>query len=90
MSTSSVVVPEQMTKVSNTTGADIDLWIEPLGDRLPMRRGETFEIISTHELGREVEIELGEDSIRVHGWIKRISSISPGGRRTPLWELPTA
>jgi len=85
---SSVLLPEQTTKVSNTTGSDIEMWIEPLGDRVPMRRGETFEIISTHELGREVEIELGKDSIRVHGWIKHISSVSPTGARKRLWELP--
>lgn len=89
MTASSLTASEQTTMVSNTTGADIELWIEPLGDRLPMPRGETFEIISTNELGREVEIELSEDAIRVHGWIKRISSISPAGRRTQLWELPS-
>jgi hypothetical protein len=90
MAATTVTLSEQTTKVSNTTGSDIDLWIEPLGDRLAMPRGETFEIISTHELGREVEIEFAEDAIRVHGWIKRISSISPTGGRKPLWETPSA
>jgi hypothetical protein len=75
-------------KVSNTTGADIDFWIEPLGDRLPMPIGETFEIIASQDLGHEVEIEVTADAIRVHGWVKRISSISSTGQRKLLWELP--
>ena len=90
MVASAVIASEQTTKVSNTTGSDIDLWIEPLGDRLSMPRGETFEIISTHEPGREVEIEFAEDAIRVHGWIKRIFSISSTGGRKQLWEPPSA
>jgi hypothetical protein len=89
MATSDVIT-EQMTKVSNTTDSDIELWIEPLGDSVPMRCGETFEIISTSELGREVEIEFGKDSIRVHGWIKQISSVTPTGSRKRLWALPSA
>lgn len=77
-------------KLRNTTAADIDLWIEPLGDRLPMPTGETFEIVATGDLGHEVEIELGDDAIRVHGWIKRISSISSTGQRRRVWELPSS
>jgi hypothetical protein len=88
MTASSAIASEQTMKVSNTTGSNIDLWIEPLGDRLPMQRGDTFEIIASSELGHEVEIEFGEDAIRVHGWIKRVSSISPSGGRTQLWGLP--
>lgn len=88
MATSSVLVSEQTMKVSNTTGSNIDFWIEPLGDRLPMQCGDTFEIIASSELGREVEIEFGEDAIRVHGWIKRISCVLPSGGRTQLWGLP--
>jgi hypothetical protein len=80
---------EQTVKVSNTTGVDIDLWIEPIGDRLPMPKGQTFEIVSTQDLGHEVEIELVEDAIRLHGWVRRISSISATGQRTKLWELPS-
>jgi hypothetical protein len=77
-------------KVSNTTGADIQLWIEPLGDCLPMPKGETFEIVATGELGHQVEIEVTEDAIRVHGWIKCVSSVASTGQRKRLWELPSA
>jgi hypothetical protein len=87
METTSTLADQTM-KVSNATGADIDLWIEPLGDRVPMRSGATFEIIAGYDLGHEVEIELMDDAIRVHGWIKRVSSISATGERNRLWELP--
>jgi hypothetical protein len=90
MTTSSTLVSDQAMKVSNTTGADIDFWIEPLGDRVSMRKGETFEIIAGHELDHEVEIEVTVDAIRVHGWIKRIYSVSSTGQRVALWELPGA
>jgi hypothetical protein len=90
MTTFSTIVSEQVMKVSNTTEADIDLWIEPLGDRIAMPKGETFEIVASHDLDHEVEIEVTAEAIRVHGWIKRVSSISSTGQRVALWELPVA
>ena len=86
----SMLASEQAMKVSNTTGGDIDLWIEPFGDRLPMAKGETVEIVATQELGHEVEIELSDDAIRVYGWIKRVSAVSSTGARTLLWQLPSS
>jgi hypothetical protein len=88
MNATSTLAADQIVKVSNTRGAQIDFWIEPLGDSIPMPIGATFEIIVGHELGHEVEIELLDDSIRVHGWIKSVSSLSPSGQPRLLWELP--
>lgn len=89
MEATSTLASDQVMKVSNTTGAQIDFWIEPLGDSLPMPKGETFEIVATRDLGHDVEIEIAADAIRVYGWIKRISTVAPGGGRTPLWTLPS-
>lgn len=74
-------------KISNTTGADIDLRIEPLGDRLSMPRGDTFEIMAANDSEHEVEIEFRQDAVVVHGWVKRIHSISTSGERTALWPI---
>lgn len=80
-----MLAEEQIVRVSNTTGTDIDLWIEPLGDRLLMPKDGTFEIMAASDLEHEVEIEFRQDAVVVHGWVKRVSSISASGERTLLW-----
>jgi hypothetical protein len=74
-----------LVRVSNTTGAAVDLWIEPLGDRVVLPTDDTFEIMAASDQQHEVEIEFRESSVVVHGWIKQVNSVSASGNRTLVW-----
>lgn len=75
----------QVVRVSNTTGAAVDLWIEPLGDRIVLPTDDTFEIMAASDQQHDVEIEFRDGFVVVHGWIERVNSVSESGDRTLVW-----
>ena len=71
----------------NSTGKEMEIWVEPLGDRVLMPIGVTFEVVVTDELGDDLEIEMSEHGMTITGWIRSISLLSEGGALS-VWEIP--
>ena len=82
------VVPSQLVRLSNKTAKPQQVWLEPLGDRVPLQPGGLYELTVGGEFG-EVEIELSDDGFVVYGWVTRVVSMNEGDARVQ-WELPGA
>ena len=72
----------------NPADSDLNLWIEPLGDRVTIPQSTTIEVHCTVQLGHPSEFELSVDGITVHGWVQSVFCVSMNGELKLLWELP--
>jgi hypothetical protein len=75
----------QVLRIRNTTGAERELWLEPLGDRVLLAPNVLYEITATDALE---EIDFSADGFTVHGWIVRVCAIAENGSTQTVWELP--
>jgi hypothetical protein len=75
----------QVLRIRNVTGADQELWLEPLGDRVLLAPDVLYELAATDALE---EIDLSADGFTVYGWVIRVSAIGNDGNMQTVWELP--
>jgi hypothetical protein len=66
----------------------LNLWIEPLGDRVTIPGGTTVEVRCTEQLGQPSEVEMSKDGFKVHGWVRSVHAVAQDGGLKPLWTLP--
>jgi hypothetical protein len=76
----------QVVRIRNTTGAEQELWIEPLGDRVVLAPNILYELLATDAFE---EIDLSIDGFTVYGWVTRVSAIDDTGSMRTVWELPS-
>lgn len=72
-------------RVRNTTGADQELWLEPLGDRVVLAPGVLYEVSATSALE---EIDFATDGFTVYGWVTGVSVVNDDGTKTSVWKMP--
>ena len=77
----------QVVRLRNNTSKPQEVWLEPLGDGLPLQPGVLYELTAIDEFGR-VEIDLADDGFVVYGWVTSVASIDDQGHSHVEWELP--
>jgi hypothetical protein len=88
MHAASISSTGQILRVKNTTRADQELWIEPLGDRVVLRPNVLYELLATDEFGK-LEIDLSEDGFVVYGWVRKVISLDEQANETVEWQMPS-
>ena len=87
MATANLKAPVFRVRLRNPTDAPMNLWIEPLGDKVAIPQHATVEIHCTEQLGYPNEFEMSEDGITVHGWVQSVLAVTTSGELQALWAL---
>ena len=90
MATPAVTAPLFRVRFRNPTDAELNLWIEPLGEQVTIPQHTTIEIHCSEQLGHPNEFEMSDDGITVHGWVQNVFAVSEDGELQSLWALPDA
>jgi hypothetical protein len=75
----------QTIRLRNKSGHEQQLWIEPLGDFVPLAPNGLYEITVTNDLD---EIDLSDDGFTVHGWVEQVCEVAADGSLATVWKLP--
>ena len=82
------MVPVFRIRLRNPTSSPLDLWIEPLGDRVAIPGNTTAEVHCTEQLGYPSEFEMTKDGITLHGSAHSVFAVTPQGELKSLWTFP--
>jgi len=89
MAESTPIGDVQRFRLMNRLASDLEVRLEPLGDRIIMPPGATYEIhLELHsggQLGDCLEIAVAERKATVYGWLQSIFLVSGDGSRTCIW-----
>lgn len=88
MATPTLTAATFRVRFRNSSDREMNLWIEPLGDRVAISRGTTIECHCTDQLGYPNEIDVSDEGITIHGWVQRVAAMSDNGGSQSLWALP--
>jgi len=88
MPTQPALPPTICIRLRNSTGRDLDLWIEPLGDHILFPKHTAIEVRCNEQLGHPNEIEWSDNAISIHGWVQNVSALDGEGGLRLLWSLP--
>ena len=79
---------KQHLVLSNRCAHEVDLWIEPWGDRIRLRPQASYHLVGTGPSGGFFEVELRNDDFAVYGWEGSTVEIFDGQHK--LWGCPVA
>ena len=89
MSSTTQISDVQRFRLINQFPSELEVWLEPLGDRVMIPPGATYEVhLELHspgELSDCLEIAVAARKATIYGWLKSISLVSKDGRLTPIW-----
>ncbi|HEX4130624.1 MAG TPA: hypothetical protein VHZ24_11305 [Pirellulales bacterium] len=80
-------VTPQLVRLQNKTAKLQQVWLEPLGERVPLQPNVLYELSVSDEFGN-VEIDLDDDGFVVYGWVTRIERVDDEGSTCLEWRLP--
>jgi hypothetical protein len=79
----------QRFRLVNQLPLELEVWLEPLGDRVMIPAGATYEVhlevLSDGGISDCLEIAVAEKKTTIYGWFKSISLVSKDGRLTCIW-----
>jgi hypothetical protein len=79
----------QRFRLINQLPTELEVWLEPLGDRVMIPPGATYEVhLELHSQGKLsdcLEIAVADGKATIYGWLKSILLVSKDGRLTAIW-----
>jgi hypothetical protein len=75
----------QTIRLRNNTGQPQELWLEPLGDFVPLAPNCLYEITANDALE---EIDLSSDGFTVYGWVEQVCEVAHDGSLATVWKIP--
>jgi len=74
----------QTIRLRNRTDQQQELWLEPLGDFVPLAPNGLYEITATDALE---EIDLSSDGFTVYGWVEQVCEVADDGSLATVWKI---
>jgi hypothetical protein len=78
--------------LTNSSASDLELWLEPLGDRVMIPAGATCEVqLEVHLTAQPSDcltIAISDKKATLYGWLQSICLVSGDGRQTRIWPNP--
>ena len=76
-------------RLTNSAHNELELWIEPFGERLTMPSGATFEVeLEAHANPQPCDrltVEISEGRVTLYGWVTSVFEVRPDGSHVDIW-----
>ena len=71
---------QQTLRIRNAGSADLDLHLEPWGDRFVLAPGASVDLVATGSKDGHFEIESGDSRVVVYGWVGSVVTVVQRGQ----------
>ncbi len=92
MSSATHIADVQRFRLINQSASELEVWLEPLGDRVVIPAGATYEVhLELHSAGEIsdcLEVAVAEKKATLYGSFHSISLVSKDGGLTRIWPAP--
>ena len=75
-------------RLTNSKSAALEVWLEPLGDRVSLLPGATFEFCMRDPVRDCPALVMTDESIALYGWVQEVLAVSSDGKTSLIWEIP--